>query len=118
MPTNYENLRKMWDTRWTPLTTEFREEVQRVIDEAGGIGSLGDIIGIRPRHLRRLIRGHGKAVSFRVADQIFSRSDRALFLLDLPWYTIEDLQEMKIWNPPFGNYLRDIPETTDIEDAA
>ena len=111
MPTNYENLRKMWDTRWTLNTTEFRSEVEKVIKEAGGIGMLGEIIGMRPRHIRRIIRGHGKAVSFRVADQIFSRSSRAMFLLELEWYTIEDLQEMKIWNPPFGDYLREVPDS-------
>jgi hypothetical protein len=117
MSRNYENLRRMWDTRWTPNTRAFRYEVQLVIDEAGGIGMLGEIIGIRPRHIRRIIRGHVKAVSFRVADQIFARSERSIFMYDLPWYTVDEMQEMRIWNPPFGKYIRDIPEAYELEDA-
>lgn len=109
-PPRYENMRRMWDTRWTLLTDEFRIELEKVITEAGGIGSLSEIIGIKARHIRRLRRGHGKAVSFRVCDQIFGRSDRSLFLLDLPWYTVEELQGMHIWNPPFGNYDREMPD--------
>lgn len=104
----YRNLREMWDTRWTPLTPELIAEVEKVIDEAGGIGSLGEIIGIRPRHLRRLRRGHEKAISYRLADQIFARSERMLILLELPWYTIQELQDLGIWRQPFGR--SNVPE--------
>ena len=114
---NYENLRRMWDTRWTLNTPEFQENVQYVIDEAGGIGMLGEIIGIRPRHLRRIIRGHVKAVSFRVADQIFARSERSNFMREIEWYTVDEMQDMRVWNPPFGKYIRDIPEAYELEDA-
>jgi len=106
----------MWDTRWTPLTTELIAEVELVIDEAGGIGSLGEIIGIKPRHLRRLRRGQEKAISYRLADQIFARSERSLIMLELPWYTVEQLQDLGVWKLPWGQQQPSSTNATEQEE--
>ena len=105
----YANLRELWDTRWTPNNEAFLELVWAAVEEAGNRRRLAAVVGIRPRHLRRIILGETKAVSFRVADNLLARSSLAYKMLDLPWYTIEELMEKGIWKPPFGSHLAEDP---------
>jgi len=101
----YNNLRTVWDTRWTPNNEEFRELLNAAINEAGNLRRLCLAIGIKQRHIRRIRSGHTKAVSFRVTDQILARTDVSYRILDLPWYTVNELMELGIWKPPFGSAL-------------
>jgi hypothetical protein len=94
----YENQRKLWDTRWTPNTEELRELVGVAVNEAGSVLALSRIIGMKYRHLRRVYHGESKAVSYRIADQILARSRVAYRLQDLPWLTVEELVDQGIWS--------------------
>ena len=100
MAKEYENLKKLWDTRFTPVTDEVRELLEMVKDEydAGWVG-LAEAVGIRQRQLRR-IRNKHKTVSLRVMDQIMARSSYGYRLHTLPWYTVDELIEMGVWGIP------------------
>ena len=102
-PRSYENLRRLWDTRWTPNTEEFRALIWAAANEAGNRKQLAIIVGIKPRHLRRILTGKNKAVSFRVADRLLARSDVAYKMRDLPWLTVEELLEQGVWKPQWGS---------------
>jgi len=102
-PRQYANLRGLWDTRWTPNNEEFLALVWSAVEEAGNRKRLAAIVGIKPRHLRRIIFGETKAISFAVADRLLARSDVAYRMLDLPWLTVDELVEQGIWKPPFGD---------------
>jgi hypothetical protein len=95
----YANQRMMWDTRWTPNDDNFRDLIFYAVTEAGSVLALSRIVGLRNRHLRRILHGDHKAVSFRVADQILARSGVAYKLNELEWLTVEELVERGIWKP-------------------
>ena len=95
----YANQTMLWDTRWTPNDDTFRDLLFYAVTEAGSVSSLSRIVGLKNRHLRRLLHGDHKAVSFRIADQILARSGVAYKLNELEWLTVEDLVERGIWKP-------------------
>lgn len=101
MGTEYENLKKMWDTRYTPVTDEVVEILMLVKTEWGGSWqSLAQTIGIKPRHLRRLYNKTQRTVTLSLMDRILARSDYSYRLHDLPWLTCDDLIEQGIWGIP------------------
>lgn len=100
---SYKNLQRLWDTRFTPNNEEFRMLVAMTVKEAHTLRGLSSIVGIKQRHLRRILRGDVKAVSFRVADQILSRSAVSYRLRDLPWLTADELLDQGVWKPQWGN---------------
>jgi len=104
----YANQRTLWDTRWTPNDDAFRDLIFYAVTEAGSVASLARIIGMKYRHLRRILHGESKAVSFRIADQILARSGVAYKLQELEWLTVEELLERGIWKPQqiFGKAIR------------
>ena len=95
----YENLKKLWDTRWTVNDENYRALIQVAVNEAGSIRQLAIIIGLKERHLRRILKGDSKAVSFRITDQILARSGVAYKLQELEWLTVEEMQQRGIWKP-------------------
>jgi hypothetical protein len=100
MANEYENLKKLWDTRFTPVTDEIRELLVMVKNENDGSwDALAREIGIRTRQLRRIRLKH-KTVSLRTMDQILARSGYAYRLQTMPWYTVDELVEMGIWGVP------------------
>ena len=102
----YANLKTLWDTRWTPNTEEFRDLIWHAAREAGNRKRLAIIVGIKPRHLRRILKGEIKAVSFGIADRILARSDVAYKMIDLPWLTVDELIEQGVWSQPFGDHIK------------
>src|SRR6478736_4319774 len=91
MSREYENLKKLWDTRFTPVTPEVVELLELVKAEHDGTwDELAAAVGIRVRQLRR-IRNKHKTVSLRVMDQILARSGYGYRLHTLPWYTVDEL---------------------------
>jgi len=99
----YANLRKLWDTRWTPNNEQLHELIWYAVREAGNRKKLAIIVGIKPRHLRRILDGTNKAVSFRVVDRILARSDVAYRIRELPWLTVDELTEQGVWKPQWGS---------------
>ena len=95
----YANQTMLWDTRWTPNDDNFRDLIFYAVTEAGSVVSLSRIVGLKNRHLRRILHGESKAVSFRIADQILARSGVAYKLQELEWLTVEELIERGIWKP-------------------
>jgi len=101
MANEYENLKKLWDTRFTPVNDEVVQLMWLVKSEHGGTWKdLADAVGIRVRHLRRIYNQKDKTVSLRIMDQIFGRSDHSYRLQQLPWLTVDELVEMGIWKMP------------------
>ena len=102
MTAKYSNLRTLWDTRWTPNDDEFRRILWMAIREAGNRKKFAEIVGVKPRHLRRILKGEMKAVSYMLVDRLLIRSDVGYMIGTLPWLTTDELQEQGIWKPPFG----------------
>lgn len=101
MSKEYENLKGLHDTRFTPVTDEVVELMWLVRAEYGGTWqSLSAAVGIRPRHLRRIHNKESKAVSLKILDRILARSDYSYKLHSLPWLTVDDLMEQGIWSIP------------------
>jgi hypothetical protein len=98
----YANLRVLWDTRWTPNDEAFRDLLWMAIREAGSRKQFALIVGVKPRHLRRILNGEMKAVSYMLTDRMLIRSNVGYSIGTLPWLTTEELQEQGIWKPPFG----------------
>jgi len=61
--------------------------------------ALSRAINMKYRHLRRVAHGESKAVSYRIVDQILSRSSVAYRMQQLPWYTVEQMVDEGIWKP-------------------
>ena len=95
----YANQRVLWDTRWTPNTEELRELIDVAKREAGSMLALSRAINMKYRHLRRVAHVESKAVSYRIVDQILSRSSVAYRMQQLPWYTVEQMVDEGIWKP-------------------
>lgn len=100
---DYNNLRNLWDTRWTPVTDEVKDLFKTAAREAESLTQLGEFVGIKPRHIRRVINGPAKSVSFRVADQVLSRSSVGHKVSELPWYTPQEMVELGFWKRQWGN---------------
>ena len=107
--TNYNNLRFLWDTRYTPITDEVVELLFLLRKECGGTWrEVSRITNVKLRQIRRIRKREHKAVSFRMMDQMFCRSRHLYRLLDLEWLTIEELLERKIWAPQFAKELHEV----------
>lgn len=101
MGNEYENLKKMWDTRYTPVTDEVVELLRLVKAEYGGNWQqLSLAVDVKARHLRRLYNRRQAAVTLRLMDKILARSDYSHRLHDLPWLTADELVEQGIWGIP------------------
>lgn len=100
---SYENLRSLWDTRWTPNNEQLHELIWLAVREAGNRKQLALIVGIKPRHLRRILDGSTKAVSFNVVDRILARSNVGSRIRELPWLTVDELLEQGVWKPQWGS---------------
>lgn len=114
----YENQRELWDTRWTPNNEALRELIAYAVREVGSMRQLSKAVGFQTpsdhnRQIRRIMKGEGKAVSYRVVDQILARSGVSYRIRELPWYTPEELVEEGIWKPQ-GRFRPDPTE----EDSA
>jgi len=109
----YNNLRLLWDTRWTENTEEFRALVRVAVAEAGSVAMLSRIVGLKQRHLRRILAGHTKAISFRVADCILARSEVAYRLSELEWITVSEVLDRGIWKPQKPFLAKDWEERRD-----
>lgn len=107
---SYENLRRLWDTRWTPNNEQLQELIWLAVREAGNRKQLALIVGIKPRHLRRILDGTNKAVSYNVVDRILARSDISYRIRELPWLTVEQLLEQGVWKPQWGKPRVSLPE--------
>lgn len=106
---NYNNLRLLWDTRFTPITPEVQELLRLLHRECGGTWrEVSRITGVKLRQIRRIRTREHKAVSFRMMDQLFCRSRHLHRLLDLEWLTIEELLERRIWMPQFAKELDEV----------
>ena len=90
---------KVWDTRWTPNNEELQELLNVAVREASNPHLLAQALGMRYRHLRRILHGDTKAVSYRVVDRILYRSSVSYRINDLPWLTVVQLVEQGIWKP-------------------
>lgn len=115
----YENQRELWDTRWTPNNEELRELIRYAVREVGSIRQLSKAVGLQTpsdhnRQIRRILKGEGKAVSYRVVDQILARSGVSYRIRELEWCTPEELVEKGIWKPQ-GTFR---PDPTDAEEPA
>lgn len=102
---DYENLREK-DTRWTPVTETVVHIIQQLEREAGTREALALASGVKPRQIYRLVRQRQKCVSLSVLDRLLAKSTSSHRLEDFPWYTIEELQENKIWDKPLPHVLR------------
>lgn len=100
---DYNNLRNLWDTRWTPVTDEVKALFRVAVREAESLTALGSFVDIKPRHIRRVINGPAKSVSFRVADQVLSRSSVGHRVSELPWHTPQEMVELGYWKRQWGN---------------
>lgn len=101
MAREYENLKKLWDTRYTPVNDELIEILYLLKAEYGGSWQqLAKAIGIKPRHLRRLYLREQTTVTLNLMDRILGRSDYSYRLHDLPWLTVDELVEMGLWGVP------------------
>lgn len=105
----YENLKLKWDNRWTPVTDEVRQLIEQAITESGlPRRRFADNVGIKQRHLRRLLNqrddgsGYSKAVSLHLMDKILCRSSFSHRLHDLTWYTPQEMADLGYWKPQFG----------------
>lgn len=114
---DYQNLEN-FDTRWTPLTDEIRDWMDSLKKEAGSWRAVSEATGFKPRYLRRLRQRHAtakskplKAVSLRTMDRLFTLSDLSHRVQHLPWYTVEEIQEMGIWSPPLPHIERKASES-------
>lgn len=95
----YANQRALWDTRWTPNTSEYRELIDIAAREAGSMLALSKAINMKYRHLRRIYHGESKSVSHRITDQILARSSVAWRMQELPWLTVEEMVDQGYWKP-------------------
>lgn len=109
---DYENLRAV-DTRWTPLTDEVRDLVEQLKREAGSWRSVSRATGIPVRYIRRIRQREAtesckplKAISLRTLDTLLTPSEMAHRVQLLPWYTVEEMQEMGIWELPLPHVVR------------
>jgi len=106
---NYNNLRQLWDTRYTPNTPALRELMILVKAEYGGTWrEVSELSGIKLRQLRRIYKGEHLTVAFRTLDAIFCRSNHIHRLLELEWLTVEELLERGIWRPQFAKTLEEV----------
>ena len=106
----YRNLSHLWDNRWTPVNDQLLELLNLARLEAGGTKKrLAIYVGIRPRQRRRYFNGNIKAMSFRVADQIFCRTEIPHRLLELEWLTVQELLDRGIWHAQFGRFDKRAP---------
>jgi hypothetical protein len=102
---DYENLREK-DTRWTPVTQKVVDIILQLEREAGNRVTLGFAAGVKPRQIYRIVKGKQKCVSLSVFDRLLARSSIAHRLEDFPWYTIEEIQEMGLWDQPLPHIQR------------
>ena len=107
----YGNLREMWDLRWTVVDDELIEMLELAMSEVGSWKQYGIATGIKARQIYRYRYGELKTMSFRVADQLFSRSMQMMKLLDREWITVEELQKRGIWHAQWGRYDKSDPGT-------
>ena len=105
MSNAYENLREK-DTRWTPVNQEVLDILQFLKREAGNWTTLSVATGVKARQVRRLRNGAQKCVSMTLMDKLLARSSMSHLLQTLPWYTIEELQEMGLWDEPLPHITR------------
>lgn len=102
---DYENLAQK-DTRWTPVTAEVIDLIERCRREGGSQAVLARVAHIKPRQIYRLRKGQQKCVSYNVLDKLLHKSSISHLIDTLPWYTIEELTEKGLWDQPLPHVTR------------
>lgn len=119
---DYENLRAV-DTRWTPLTDEVRDVIDSLQREGGTWRAVSAASGLKTRYIRRLRQRKPqrsgkkvvqplKSVSYSTLDKLLARSDKVHVLQSLPWYTVEEMCEMGLWDEPLP-HMKQRPESVE-----
>lgn len=102
---NYENLRDK-DTRWTPVNEEVLDILRRLHREGGSWTAVAMATTVKQRQIYRIRKGQQKCVSMKVLDRLLAKSSMSHSIRDFPWYTIEEIQEMGLWNQPLPHIKR------------
>ena len=109
---DYQN-KENFDTRWTPLTDEIRDWIDSLKQEAGTWVAVSEATDFKLRYIRRLRQREPtpyckplKAVSLKTLDRLLSLSDLSHRVSQLPWYTVEEMQEKGVWDLPLPHVKR------------